>query len=305
MSGRARARIVRAAVVLGLVSTVTWVAGCAGGTPKSESSDSLPRVVVASYPLEYLALAVGGDQVVVENVAASAGDAHHLELSPAQAARVGDADIALYLSGGFQSAMEEAISVTKVNSYDVLQAVDPEDLIAGDPHIWLDPLISADIADGLAIQLGEVDPAHASYYEENAAELHGQLEDLDEQYAKALAGCEGETLLTSHEAFGYLAARYGLQQSGVLGLDPEAEPSPARINEVLGLIDERGITTLFVEPAGAGHEGGEHNQKLTETLGLRAVSLDPLEIQNDADRDFLEVMEANLSALKEGLNCAS
>ncbi len=297
-------RLGRLAVAIG--ATIALAAtGCTGESSNGEGSKDVPRVVVASYPLKYLALTVGGDQVVVENVAASAGDAHHLELSPAQAARVGDADIALYLSGGFQSAMEEAISVTGVHSYDALEAVDPADLITGDPHIWLDPLISADIADGLATQLGEVDPAQASYYEANAAELRGQLEGLDAQYTEVLAGCEGATLLTSHEAFGYLAARYGLQQAGVLGLDPEAEPSPARINEVLELIEERGITTLFVEPAGAGHEGGDHNTKLTQTLGVRGVNLDPLEIQNDADKDFLEVMEANLLALKDGLNCTS
>lgn len=305
MRGRGVRQLKWALGIVGALAAAGLVAGCSGDAPASESSEGLPRVVVAAYPLEYLALTVGGDQVVVENVAASGGDAHHLELSPAQAASVGDADLALYLSGGFQSAMEEAIAVTKTESYDALEAVDPADMIPGDPHVWLDPLISADIADHLAVQLGEANPEKAPYYEANAAELRGQLEELDARYAEALGGCKGETLLTSHEAFGYLAARYGLEQSGVLGLDPEAEPSPARINEVLSFIEERGITTLFVEPGGAGHHEGDRETKLTQTLGVAGVNLDPLEIQNDADRDFLQVMEDNLAALREGLACAS
>ncbi len=295
--------------LLGLLGISALLVGACSSSPSGDGTaeaGDFPQVVVAAYPLEFLAEAVGGDRVVVENVAASAGDAHHLELSPAQVARVGQADLAPYISGGFQPAMEDAIAVTGSNGHDVLLAVDPADLIPGDPHIWLNPLVAADMADALASALSEASPENSDYYQANAQELRGALQEVDEQYAQALAGCGGETLLTSHEAFGYLAQRYGLEQEGVLGLDPDAEPSPRRINEVATLIDDRGITTLFIEPRGTHADGDhEHDTQLSTTLGVQGIELDPLEVQNNGELDFLAVLERNLDALKQGLACAS
>lgn len=322
-----------AALVLAGCSSNPAPSQSAGASQSEVTEQTMPQVVVASYPLAFLAQAVGGDQVVVEDVAATAGDAHHLELSPTQVQRVGDADIVVYLSGGFQAAMEDAIRVTGADSFDGMTAIPTDQAIAGDPHIWLDPTIAADLGDALATQLSEINPSQADYYEANATSLRASLEEMDADYARVLADCQGETLLTSHEAFGYVAARYGMEQVGVLGVDPDAEPSPARITEIAQIVSDRGITTLFVEPAGAHshddedaheeehdeadhdhdedgddhghHHSHEHDTKIAQTLGLKGIDLDPMEVQVDAEQDFLAVMHSNLHALSDGLACAA
>ena len=313
----------RGPLVAAFAAGALILAGCSsqaageGAGQSGAPADEVPVVAVASYPLAFLAKAVGGDQVIVEDVSTK-GDAHHLELTPAQVQAVGKADLAVHLSGGFQPAIDDAIRVTGVRSLDAMDAVPTGQQIAGDPHIWLNPLLAADVADALAAQLSELDPGEANYYESNAASLREKLEETDREYAEVLAKCQGETMLTSHEAFGYMAARYDMEQVGVLGVDPDAEPSPARVGEVLQIIGDRGISTLFVEPSGThahdadedhedeGHHHSHENQtKLAQTLGVRGVELDPLETQIDAERDFLAVLHSNLHALSEGLSCAA
>ena len=92
---------------------------------------------------------------------------------------------------------------------------------------WLDPLRLADVADQVAVQLGELDPGSTSAFEANAAELRGQLEELDAEFAARLADCDDRTLVTGHDAFGYLAERYDPTQVGIAGLNLEAEPTPS------------------------------------------------------------------------------
>ena len=68
---------------------------------------------------------------------------------------------------------------------------------------------------------------------------------LDEEFSTGLARCERNVVVTTHEAFGYLAHRYGLEMVGISGLSPDAEPSPARLAEVREVVVDEGVTTIF------------------------------------------------------------
>src|SRR5699024_11698163 len=93
----------------------------------------------------------------------------------------------------------------------------------------------------------------------------------------------------------------GLQQEGLSGIDPEAEPSPARLAEVAAVVAEHEVSTVFVEslinPA--------VTEALAQDLGLDTAVLDPLENQQDPTADYLDVMRANLTELQGALGCAA
>lgn len=127
--------------------------------------------------------------------------------------------------------------------------------------------------------------------------LLADLDELDTDYRESLAGCDGATLVTSHEAFGYLAARYGLRQEGITGIDPEVEPSPARLRDLAAIIEETGVRTIFFETAADPAVA----EALAGDLGLRTDVLDPME--RPSDPDYLTVMRTNLDALATGLVC--
>jgi zinc transport system substrate-binding protein len=173
-----------------------------------------------------------------------------------------------------------------------------------DPHFWLDPTRLVPVGHAVAATLGEADPEHAATYAQNAEELERQLTELDGRFSDALAQCESRTLVTSHEAFGYLAERYDLEQIGIVGLDPETEPSPARLREVGGIVEENDVSTIFSETL----TSPKVAETLADDLGVETAVLNPLEglseAETEAGDDYVSVMEQNLAALTEGLPCS-
>lgn len=169
-----------------------------------------------------------------------------------------------------------------------------------DPHFWLDPERLAAVATEVAHELAEADPDNAGTYESNAEQLTTELTALDEEFAEGLATCERDTVVVSHEAYGYLTDKYDLEQVSIAGLEPDTEPSPARLAEIGEVVEAEGVTTVFSESL--------VNPKVAETLaaehGIGTAVLDPVENQTDENADYQQVMRANLEALRTALDCA-
>ena len=169
-----------------------------------------------------------------------------------------------------------------------------------DPHFWQDPLRMADVADAVAEELAEVDPDNAETYRANAEDVVADLEKLDEEFTTGLATCERDTVVVSHNAFGYLT-RYGLTFEPIAGLTPDAEPTPSDRARLEELIRTEGITTVFTERLASSKIAGS----LATDAGVETAVLDPLEGLTDetADEDYLSLMRANLSALQQANGC--
>ncbi|WP_435738001.1 metal ABC transporter substrate-binding protein [Cellulosimicrobium sp. PMB13] len=295
-----------AALAGGALLALTLTAAC---TPTDTDDDGV-EVLASFYPLEYVAERVGGDHVAVANLTPPAAEPHDLELSPAQVRQIGSSDLVVYLSG-MQPSTDEAIAARDPEN--VLDTAEAAGLEAGpngsaapapegsalDPHFWLDPTRLATVGHQVAEELSAIDPDHADDYAANAQALEDDLVVLDEEYATGLAACAGATLVVSHAAFGYLAERYDLVQVGISGIDPEAEPSPARLREVRGVVEDAGVKTLFFEVL----VSPKVTQTLADDLGVGTDMLDPLEGHTDEEADYLETMRANLDALRQGLVC--
>ena len=179
-------------------------------------------------------------------------------------------------------------------------AEEPSGLGELDPHFWQDPLKLAKVADAVAEALATVDPQHADDYRANAAALDTELSALDRDYAAGLSGCKRDTIVVSHNAFGYLG-RYGLFIEPISGLSPEAEPTPADLARLQQLIETEGITTVFGERL----VSPKLAQSLADDMGVRSEILDPIEglSTETADDDYLSLMRANLTALREANQC--
>jgi zinc transport system substrate-binding protein len=268
------------------------LAGC--GTGSAAGEDEGLSVVTSSHPLEFVAAAVAGDRATVSNLVAPGADSHDADVSTRQLADVVDADVVVHLSA-MQPAVDDVLAThPPAHLVDATRYADLEN----DPHFWLDPTRLARVGQDVAAELSEVDPGGTAEYRAGAEALGNRLDELDARYAATLAGCAGAALVTSHEAFGYLAQRYGLRQIGIAGVDPTVEPSPARLRDVIDVVRENPVTTIFFEstanPAVA--------ELLAADLGVRTAVLHPVE-RVDADEDYLSLMEDNLEALSSGLVC--
>jgi zinc transport system substrate-binding protein len=283
------------AVVAVLAAAV--LPGCGAASGAGGGGGDRVTVVAAVYPLAYVAERVGGARVDVVDVTPPGVEPHDLELDPGQVDDVQAADVVLYVGGGFQPAVERAAADGDGEAVDVLEAVDAT---GGDPHVWLDPARMEDLAEAVAGTMAAADPAGAVGYRDRAAALVEELRSLDAEIRDGLAGCRQRLLVTTHDAFGYLADRYGLEQAPLAGLAPEAEADPDRLAELSDLVRERGVTTVFTEELAS--------PALAETLaaetGATTAVLSPLEgLAGDVDGDYLSVMHDNLAALRAGLDC--
>ncbi len=152
-----------------------------------------------------------------------------------------------------------------------MDAAQAADLSGDDPHFWLDPTKLSQVAAAFEEQLAAADPAHRAAYARNLAGLQSDLATLDRDFRTGLAHCAISTIVVSHDAFGYLGRRYGLEVVGINGLSPDAEPSPAHIRELQDLIRSDRITTVFSERLGS----PKFADSLAGDLGIRAAVLDP------------------------------
>jgi zinc transport system substrate-binding protein len=301
-------------------ATAALLAGASAscGEPASGfATDGRLDVVTAFYPLQFLSRRIGADAVAVTELTKPGAEPHDVELNPRQVAAITDAALVVHLKG-FQPAVDEAVEQEAADrALDVGSVVpllpateDDHEHVPGepkhpegsmDPHVWLDPVRFATIADELAERLGQVDPARAAGYAERAATLHRELVALDTEYATGLRTCARRELVTSHTAFRYLAERYRLTEVGITGISPESEPSPRRLAHVAAEAKTTGTTTIFFETL--------VSPKVAETVarevGASTAVLDPLEGLTEPGTDYFSVMRRNLTALTTALGCPS
>jgi zinc transport system substrate-binding protein len=283
------------------------------GASGSAMEDGRVSVVASFYPLAEAASKVGGDLVSVQNLTPPGVEPHDLELAPDDIEAIASAGLIVYLGGGFQPAVEDALAEAEhAVTVDALDAVatnaapasEAEEGLTVDPHVWLDPARYEEIVRAVADALAKADPANEATYAANAEAYIAQIAALDEEFRTGLSDCERTTIVTSHEAFGYLADAYGLTQVGILGLSPEAEPDPRRLAELRDLVEREGVTTIFAEEL--------VSPKVAETLaneaGVRVAVLNPIESLTDAEEqageDYLSLMRENLDTLRKALDCA-
>ncbi|MEU3183208.1 metal ABC transporter substrate-binding protein [Streptomyces sp. NPDC006923] len=305
------------AVTLGLVSLSACSSDAADGGD-SKGGEKL-GITASFYPLQYLATEIGGDHVSVTTLTPPGVEPHDLELKPRDVARLGDAGVILYLKG-IAPAVDDAVaqsgganivdagSLTTLEKHGTEAGVHEETHEAeaeeatpdgNDPHIWLDPVRFAEVARGVGASMEKADPDHAADYKKNTDALVKKLGGLDTAFKQGLANTTGKTFITTHAAFGYLAERYGLEQEAIVGMDPEAEPSPARVRDLGAVAKREKVSTVFFETL----TSDKTAKTIAADAGLKTDVLDPIEGITDRSkgRDYIEVMESNLTALQKAL----
>ncbi|MDX3095717.1 metal ABC transporter substrate-binding protein [Streptomyces sp. ME19-03-3] len=318
----------RALVPLSAVAGLAVLSACT--TAGAGEGDGRLKVTASFYPMQFLAEQIGGGYVDVTGLTKPGTEPHDVELTPRQTGELGESDLVVYLKG-LQPAVDDAIALSGVeNTVDAatLTALEdhgtevdgrhhttgddhpghgggvgsptPEARGAGaDPHIWLDPVRYAEVAEGVGKALAKADPGHEATYAKNTTALVEKLDALDTDFENGLKNRTSDTFITTHAAFGYLAERYGLVEEAISGIDPESEPSAARMRTLHTLVEDKGVSTVFFETLASDRTA----RTLAGDLGLRTAVLDPVEGITDksAGRDYFAVQHSNLRALRTAL----
>jgi zinc transport system substrate-binding protein len=290
---------------LGTAIVAALLAMHVAGAPPAAARGRV-QVVASFYPLAWAAQVVGGHHVHVRDLTPSGAEPHDLELGTEERAAIDAADLLVFLGGGFQPTIQDAASQRNGPTFDAAHVLGARDREREqhDPHIWLDPVVMRTIVNDVTRELAKADHRDGPAYRHRARAAAARLDALDGDYRSGLAHCARTLIVTSHDAFGWLARRYGLVQEGIAGIDPEQEPNPQRLAQLTELVRKRGVTTIFTETL--------VSPKVAETLareagGLKTQVLSPLESLSNQERargdDYVAVMRADLQKLRAALGC--
>ncbi|REK77366.1 metal ABC transporter solute-binding protein, Zn/Mn family [Paenibacillus paeoniae] len=302
------------------------------------NSQSKLRVVTSFYPLYYLAREIGGEHVEVVNLIAAGVEPHDWTPKSKDLSTASNAQLLLYHGAGLELWIEQFRKGLSKDSKVVTKEMSAGiALISGDdndehdhdsddhdhdhdsddhdhdaeeghshshdidPHTWVSPKSAIILAENVKYSLIERDPVHEDYYNERFETVKNELVQLDQKYTETLEKAPQKNLVVSHQAFGYLARDYGLTQTAIMGLSPDAEPRAQDILKIAKYVKDNGVKYIFFEEL--------VSDRLAKTLaneaGVETMVLNPLEgltkEQEKSGATYLTLMESNLQNLTKAL----
>jgi len=269
------------------------------------------QITASFYPYYFFASEIGGDKVQVINITPAGAEPHDYELSSGDIVQIENSKL-LILNGVVEPWGDNIQKNLQGKNTKVLVAgqglftqkvTDENGVYSTDPHVWVSIRLAEKQVTTILNEISQIDPNNANYYKENADRLLSDLNNLDHDFKKGLSSCQKKDIVTSHAAFGYLAADYGLTQIPIAGLSPDAEPSLKQLANITNFVKTNNIKYIFFESL--------VSPKLAETIaketGAKTLVLDPLEgLTPDAlskGENYLTVMKENLHNLEVALEC--
>ena len=276
-----------------LLFAVLLAAAC---TSNDDGSNSRLQVVTSLGLFADMVRNVAGERAEVTALLPSGADPHTYELSPGRVVDVAQADLAFVNGLGLEGSLRTVIDENAGGPVDVL--TDGLDIVDGNPHLWLDPMLAISYVQSILLALAANDPEGATEYAANAAAYADELLALDAEIEAALASIppERRKLVTFHDAYPYLARRYGLEVVAVVVPSPGQEPSARAIVDLIGAIEAQNVSAVYKEP--------QFNADVLESAADEAV-VRVLDLLSDAYIDgvesYIDLMRFNAAQLQEGL----
>jgi ABC-type Zn uptake system ZnuABC Zn-binding protein ZnuA len=298
-------------MVLGV--TAAAISACGADNPAGKSSAGGPVVVASTTQVADLARNVAGDRAEVVGILAPNSDPHGYEPRPTDAEAVAEAGLVLQSGGDLDLWLDELVeasgsdapTVTLIDSVQTIGGGDQggEGSEGVDPHWWQSPVNAVAAVDEIRDQLIAVDPEGRDEYEANAHAYAGKLERLD----RAIAACmdrvpaEQRRLVTSHDALGYFADRYGIEVIGstIPALTTQAQPSAGETADLVELIAQEDVSAVFGEVGVSTALEQAVADETGATVGAELYA-DTLGPEGSEAATYLGATAANAAAMADG-----
>ncbi|CAK7008602.1 zinc ABC transporter substrate-binding protein [Phascolarctobacterium sp.] len=288
-------------LLLTLSVVLLLAVGC-GNETKKEAGGRLP-VVASFYPMADFTRQVGGELVQVDTLIADGVEPHDWEPTAKDLTKLGAAKLFVY-NGGVEPWAQpalEAVKDKKVASVEAGKGLFDEGVTHVDPHVWLSPRKAVLEVTAITNALVQADPQQATAYKKNSEAFQAKLMELDKRLTAVAAAAPQKMFVTTHAAFGHLAADYGLEQVSIMGISPDAEPTPADLKRLIDTIKEKQVKYVFFETLVSPRVA----QTVAEAAGAETLVLDPLEGLSETGRkngdDYLKIMARNIDNLERAL----
>jgi zinc transport system substrate-binding protein len=304
-----------------LVSLLGWTV-LPGLAAISPAAKKIP-VVASILPLGDFCHNIGGKYVDVTVLVPPGASPHTFEPSPTAVAEATEAKVFVYIGAGLDPWAERLLKAERRPGQVVVKAVAGIPLLkdtgehehekstageheegephhrhgAGNPHVWLDPLLAEDICRSIAQALMKADPAHKNAYEVNLAMYLGRLQTLDKDIKEVVATFRQREYVSFHPAYAYFSKRYGLGQVGVIEASPGREPSPGHLQRIIAAIKKSGVKAVFAEPQLSSRVA----EVIAQEAGVKVLIIDPLGGRPPYGSDYIKLMRHNLAVLTQAM----
>jgi zinc/manganese transport system substrate-binding protein len=275
------------------------------------AADRIP-VVTSFSILGDLAGVVGGERVAVSTLVGPDADAHIFQPSPNDVKAITRARLVVVNGLGFEGWLERLMGAASYKGETVVasKSIKPrqmpdEDNPATqqiDPHAWQDPVNVIVYVRNITAALSKLDPAGAAYYQQNAEQYLQSLRQLDTWAAEHLAQIAParREVITSHDAFGYLGARYGIRFIAPQGISTESEASARDMARLLRQIKRDRIKAVYIENMTNPMLLEQLSREARITIGAKLYS-DALSGPQGPASTYLKMMRYNIEQLMAGL----
>lgn len=321
------------------LTAVLGLSGC-GEKNKVSVDDGKLTVYTSFYPMYDFTKKIGGDKINVVNLVSSGVEPHDWEPSTKDLVNLKSSDMIVYNGLGMESWIEKLGDNVDLDKIVMVEASKGVKLLKSDhedehehnegehghedghehdkndkdsdekshehgeydPHVWLSPVNAKKEMENIKNGLIKLDPNNKKYYEENYGKYAKMLDDLDSEYKSELSKTKSKDIVVSHESFGYICERYGLNQKGIEGISPDSEPDAKKMVELTEYIKKNNVKYVFFEEL----VSPKVAQSLAKETKTKTEVLNPLEGLNqkqiDSGEDYFSVMKSNLKTLVKALS---
>lgn len=313
--------------------TIVLLSACgAKSTPTEKAATGTKKLSIYTtvYPLQYFTERIGGEYVDVKSIYPAGADEHTFDPTQKDMMALADSDLFFYIGLGLEGFVENAEKTMKneqVKMIATAEAIPDVMLDEGhsdeghdedaehdeqgheghdhggiDPHVWISPLLSVELATSIKDALIASKPEMKDEFEKNFEQLKAELIELDSKFKGMASNVPSKTFFVSHASFGYLADSYGLEQVAIAGLNSQSEPSQKQLAQIVKEAKDKNVHYVLFEQ--------NVSSKLTDVvrkeIGAESLKLHNLGILTVDDvknnEDYFSLMEQNIETLKKALS---
>lgn len=319
--------------ILGIIGFVAICVVAAVLYAQSSEETQRPDTLYAAgsfYVINHFMDQVGGDKYQRFELSQAGVDAHEFEPSAQDIAKLQDVDVFVYHGAGLDPWAENVAAdlPDNVEVVEIMKALDIKEVeheeeehseeehadeegedehghehSGQDPHVWLDLVYATQMVEAISEAFQAADPENAEYYAANAYQYTYELNALHQEWGVGLQECEQSEIIVAHDAFTYMADRYGFTTHAIAGISPEEEPSAKRIAELSDLAQETGLQYIFFEEL----TSPKLSQTIADEVGAQTLVLNTVEgmtkQQEDEGATYQTLMRENLQNLTTALQC--
>ena len=293
----------------------------------STTAFSNMTVTTTIYPLYSIAKEIGADKIKLQNLIPFGVEAHGFDPTPADMAKLSKSDIFITSSDSMEPWKDKIVKSLKIEQkvFDMSEHVklrtiqeendehhedkkghkhEHEHEHDGiDPHYWVSLNNYILMTEAITKLFIEKDSTNKDFYIQNSNNYLAKVKALKEKYDSTLSTCTNKKILVNHDAFGYFADDYGVKQYSISGMSPEDKPSAKQISELINLVKNEKINTVFFEEFASPKVA----QTIAKASNVKTDALRPAENitkeENKKGYGYLQIMEENLEKLKFAMDC--